>query len=255
MSDSKEIVDYEKLLGEMAQAAGKLERPTGATIGTRAGILSYGGNPVPNNKLQCIVVASAFSNTLYEGKFDPNNMQSPVCFAYGVQEHGETAEDVEARMVPHPNSQKPQHTDCKTCPNNKWGSDPEGGRGKACKNGRSLAVIPAHTAAENVATAEIAILRPPVTSVANWKNHVQLCLAKYNRPPLAVITEVGSVPDQRSQYKLTFTDIGVVDVSMLKPLIDRVPFALDVCQKIYEPNTDPVPDEDGEKKEKKSKKF
>lgn len=242
MSDSKEIVDYEKLLADMAQSATKLERPSGQSIGTRAGVLTYGGNPVPNNKLDCIVIASVFSNTLYEGKFDPNHMQSPVCFAYGVQENNETAEEVEARMAPHPSSQKPQAASCSVCPNNKWGSDPEGGRGKACKNGRSLALIPAHTTAEAVPTAEIAILRPPVTSIANWKNYVQNCGAKYNRPPLAVITQVSSVPDVKSQYKLTFTDIGVVDKSMLKPLIEREAFALQVCQKVYEANADTPPE-------------
>lgn len=233
MSESKEIVDYEKLLADMAQTASKLERPTGATIGTRAGILTYGGDPVPNNKLRVIAVASVFSNTLYEGKFDPNNPQSPICFAYHP--------DDEMLMQPHPASEQPQSEFCHSCPNNKWGSDPEGGRGKACKNGRSIAVIPAHTTAENVPSAEVAIIRPPVTSVKNWQNHVQTCAAKYSRPPLAVITEIGSVPDQKSQFKITFTDVGVVDASLLKPLLDRVPFALEVCQKVYEANADKPP--------------
>lgn len=251
-SDSKEIVDYEKLLADMAQSAASLERPVGASISTRGGVLSYNGSPVPNNKLDVIVIASVFANTLYEGKFDPNNMSSPVCFAYGVQEQGETAEQVEAKMVPHPASTKPQNSDCKTCPNNRWGSDPDGGRGKACKNGRSLAIIPASTPPEAVITAEIAILRPPVTSIKNWQTYTQKLAAVYKRPPLAVITQVGTVPDQKSQFKVTFDDKGMVDVSMLKPLIERVPAALEICQKVYEAS-DGVPA--AREPEKEGRKF
>jgi hypothetical protein len=249
-SESKELVNYEELLGNMAKAATTLERPSGSSIGTRGGILSYNGTPCPNNKLDVIVVASVFSNTLYEGKFDPNNLSSPVCFAYGVQEPGETAEQVESKMAPHPASTKPQSPTCSACPNNKWGSDPDGGRGKACKNGRSLAIIPAGTPAADIAGAELAILRPPVTSIKNWQMYVQKCSTLYNRPPLAIITQVGSVPDQKTQYKLTFTDIGVVDSSMFKGLIDKIPAALDVCQKVYEAGDNNAPAADNGKAKK-----
>jgi hypothetical protein len=239
-SESKELVNYEELLANMAKAATLLERPSGSSIGTRAGVLSYNGTPCPNNKLDVIVLASVFANTLYEGKFDPNNLTSPVCFAYGVQGDGETAEQVEARMAPHPASSKPQSELCSTCWANKWGSDPDGGRGKACKNGRNLAVIPSNTTAESIATAEIAILKPPVTSVKNWQNYVQKLGTVYNKPPLAIITQVGTVPDQKSQYKITFEDIGVVDSSMYKGLFDRIPTGLEICQKIYEANPEKV---------------
>jgi hypothetical protein len=228
----KDIVNYDALLAGMAQDAATMERPSGSTIGTRSGVLSYNGSPVPGNTLNVIVIASVFSNTLYEGKFDPNNLSSPVCFAYS--ENGEN-------MAPHPASSKPQNTDCDTCPNNKWGSDPDGGRGKACKNGRSLAVIPADTSVEAIPTAEIAILRPPVTSIKNWQMYVQKVSSLYNRPPLAMITEVSTQPDVKTQFKVCFNDVKPVDISMIPGLLDRVPAALDICQKIYEDTGEAVP--------------
>lgn len=236
---SKEIVNYEELLGNMAAVSAKLERPSGTTISTRAGVLSYNGTPCPGNKLPAIIIASVFSNTLYEGRFDPSNMTAPVCFAYS-----ETGEN----MAPHPMSAKPQSTDCDSCPNNQWGSDPDGGRGKACKNGRTLALIPANTMPDEVATAELALLKPPVTSIKNYQNYVQKIAAMYHRPPLGVVTEISTVPDVKSQYKVCFTDAGVLDVSMIKPILERIPAALEACQKIYE-YSEPAPA--GETKQRK----
>lgn len=251
MSESKELVNYDELLAEMAKQSTAVERPTGASIGTRAGVLTYNGNPCAGNKLDVIVVASAFANLYYDKKFDADHLTSPVCFAYGVQEPGETAADVEAKMAPHPASAKPQAERCSECPRNAWKSDPDGGKGKACKNTRSLAVIPAGTKPEEIATAEIAILRPPVTSVKAWQMYVQKCDALYKRPPLAVITQVGSVPDQKTQYKLTFTDMAVVDKGMIKGLIDRIPAAIETACKVY----DPPEEEPAEEGEAKAKKF
>ncbi len=235
----KEIVNYEELLANMAVVQSTMERPSGTTISTRSGVLSYNGTPCPGNKLPAIIIASVFSNTLYEGRFDPNNLSAPICFAYS-----ENGED----MAPHPASAKPQSETCDLCPNNQWGSDPDGGRGKACKNGRVLALIPGDTKPDAVPTAEIALLKPPVTSIKNYQTYVQKLAAVYNRPPLGVLTEISTVPDQKSQYKVVFTDIGVMDISMIKPILDRVPSALDACQKVYE-YTEPAPA--GEAKQRK----
>lgn len=221
----KEIVNYEELLAGMAAQQATLERPSGSTISTRAGVLSYAGNPCPGNKLDCIIIASVHSNTFYEGAWDPNNLTSPVCFSYS--EDG-------VDMVPHPASAKPQWENCDGCPQNQWGSAGDGKKGKACKNGRVLALIPADTSVEAVPTAEVAILRPPVTSIKNYQTYVQLLAAKFHRPPLGVITTIGTVPDIKSQYKVTFEDVGPLDISMIKPILDRVPSAMETCQKVYD---------------------
>ena len=238
---STEIVDYEKVLADMAKVATEIERPMGSSIGTKAGVLTHNGTPCLGNKLDVIALASVHSNLYYDVKYDSDNPSSPVCFAYS-----ETGEG----MAPHPASSKPQSESCDTCWANKWKSDPDGGKGKACKNGRAIACIPADVKAADVPTAEIAILKPPVTSVKGWQMYVQKCAALYQKPPMAIITQIGSVPDQKTQYKITFTDTGVVDKSLLGPLIARIPAALELCQKAYDPPEERAPEPEG-----KAKKF
>lgn len=230
---SKDIVNYEEMLGQLAKEATQVEKPSGSSIGTRAGVLSYNGQPVPGNKLDVIVIAATHTNLFYEDKYDPNNMTNPVCFAYS-----ESGQD----MKPHPNSAKPQHDNCDLCPRNQWGSDPDGGRGKACKNSRSLGLIPATTAAEDIPTAEIAVLKLPVMSVKNWQMYVQKCAALHNRPPLGLVTRIGTVPDQKSQFRVTFEDVKDVDISAIKPLLDRRGAVQELLEKPYDANPVPATD-------------
>ena len=62
-----------------------------------------------------------------------------------------------------------------------------------------------------MAAAEVAALRPPVTSIKNYSNYVQTVAATLKRPPLAVITEVAVVPDPKTQFKVTFSMVKAID--------------------------------------------
>jgi hypothetical protein len=223
--ESKEIVNMEEYLANLAKATTQSERPSGANISCKAGVLAYNGEPVGDNKLDCVVVATTHANLYYEGSYDPNNISSPVCFAYS-----EDGSD----MAPHPESSKPQGTDCASCPQNQWGSSPTGGKGKACKNGRSLAIIPANTSPEDVVTAEMATLKLPVMSVKNWGMYVQKCSALHNRPFFALETQIGTVPDQKSQFRVTFKDTRPLDFDMVKPIVALKEKALALIEHVYE---------------------
>lgn len=242
-----EIANYDDLLAQMARAAQKaadIERPSGANISVRAGLLQYNGAAVPGNKLDVIIASSMHVNLYYEGKFDPQNITSPVCFAYSPD--GEN-------MAPHPASSKPQGDNCKTCPMNQWESDPDGGRGKACKNVRSLALIPAGIKAEQAPTAEVAILKLPVMSVKNWQTYVQMCKAVHGRPTYGVVTEIGTVPDAKSQFKITFADKGLVELPIIAGILPRMEDIDAMLQHVYE--APPAPSAEDEAKAKKAKKF
>lgn len=228
---SQELVNYDEILAQLAKKATKTEKPSTSSIGVRAGVLSYNGQPVAGNKLDCIIIASTHANLYYEDAFNPNDIKNPVCYAYS-----EDPDEVE--MVPHPKASKPQSDKCSTCPMNQWSSDPKGGRGKACKNTRRLAIIPANTTAEEVPTAELASLALPVMSVNNYSTYVNKLATLFNRPPLAMITTIGTQPDQKSQFKITFDDKGPVDVSLLKPIIDRQAAALKMLEREYDANVE-----------------
>ena len=173
---SKELANYDEMLAQMAKAASAAEKPSGASISARAGVLQYNGAPVPGNKLDVIIVSSKYTNLYYEDKWDPNNISSPVCFAYG---------DNDAEMAPHPASPKPQATSCHGCAQNQWGSDPNGGKGKACKNSRALGLVPAGVTPADAPTAEIAVLKLPVCVVESRKLRPELQWVMFRKLELA----------------------------------------------------------------------
>lgn len=243
-----DIVDYEKLMEDMAKASAKLERPSVSTIKTRSGILQYNGQPCPGNKLPCIIIASTHLNAYYEDKFDPDDPKSPVCFAF-------SPDPETVPMKPHPKSEKPQCETCDDCPMNKWKSDPDGGKGKACKNSRKLALIPSGTTTEDMPTAEIAVLALPVTSTGAWGNYVNKLATLFKRPPLGMKTIVGVEPHIKHQYHLTFQEDGPVEKELLMPLMEKAKLAQDLLEIPYEPNGKTAePAESGESKGK-AKKF
>lgn len=85
----------------------------------------------PRASLDLVIVKAngLLSKTWYEGGWDENNSNPPDCAsANGV--------------FPDAGVAKKQSNVCATCPKNAWGSDPKGGRGKACQDHRRLAVVP-----------------------------------------------------------------------------------------------------------------
>jgi len=237
---STELLDYEALLAGMAQEAAKTERPSTSSVSFKAGMVAYNGTPVPGNKLDCIIIASSHANKLYEGKYDPGNITNPSCYAYSPDG---------MNMVPHPSVVDPKHDNCTSCPNNQWGSDPSGGKGKACKNTRSLALIPASTKPEEIADAEVAIANLPVTSGQNFGTYVNKLATLFNRPPLGMVTQIGTAPDLKSQFKVTFTNVAPVEAPMLRGLIDKAKTVGALLERVYEPNPE-QPAEDTSKKKK-----
>lgn len=240
-TQTTDLANYDEMLAQFAKRQSKAVKPAISSIGTRAGVLSYNGTAVPGNKLDVIIIASTHANKLYDGSYDPNNLKNPICYAYS-----ETGED----MRPHPAVPEPKHDNCRDCPYNQWGSDPKGGKGKACKNTYHLALIPADT--KDAAAAEVALLSTPVMSGKEFGKYVNKLDSLYHLPTFAFKTQVGTVPDARSQFKLTFDDIGPVDKELLPGLMGRFESALQIVQREYEENTpEAAPDEKSEKRNKK----
>jgi len=199
------VVAWDEKLAARAAQTKKQEASvaTGSFIGMKGGILSYMGNAVPDNKLNLVIIDAIMENHLYEGVYNPNTPQSPVCYAFGRDED---------EMVPHEKVEAPQADACTGCPNNEWGSA-DTGKGKACKNVRRLAVITEDAldgGAEAIEEAAIAYMKIPVTSVKAWAGYVNQ-LAATNKPPLAFVTEVSVVPDAVSQFKVQFKVLEEID--------------------------------------------
>ena len=199
-------------LAAMAKDQAAKERPSVSKISLRAGVIKYGDQPVKGNVLPAIVLLAAHRNTYYDKPFDPNNLANPVCFALSIEgEDMEAHENVPDENVPAFGERRTR--DCGTCPLNEWGSDPRGGRGKACKETRRLIILPADAieSAEAAQKAEMAIIDIPVTSGKNYSNFVNGLAAAASVPPWAAITDISTQPDAKSQFKVTFTPKQLIE--------------------------------------------
>lgn len=210
----KALIPFEERLRQQAQVATAIEENVGSggqMIGTRGGRLSFGGAEVPGNKMNVVIIDHVLENHLYEGRFDPETPQSPICFAFGRSEND---------MAPHENSAEPQHDACKGCPMNEWGSA-DTGSGKACKNVRRLALI-TEDQLDDVGSAQVAYLKVPVTSVKGWAGYVRQLSNTLERPPMGVVTEISLVPDPKSQFKMQFKLVEPIeDGDVLEALFEK----------------------------------
>jgi hypothetical protein len=221
------LAKYATESAQKAQQAVAASGGTGSWIGTSAGQLSYQGTPVAGNALSVIVVDFVKENQFYDEAFDRNKKRSPVCYAFG---------DTEEDMDPHPEAEKPQAKKCSECPHNKWGSGP-GGKGKACKNVLRLGVIPASPMdSESFANAEPAWLKVPVMSTKNWAAYVNTVGALHKRPEWAMVTEVSTKPDAKSQFQITFKPVAPVPEQFLEVLEQRKEQMFDQIQFPYRKN-------------------
>ena len=201
-----------------AKASAQLERPAVGSISFRAGMVSYQGEPVKGNSLRGVIVGAAFVNAYYESKWDPDNIVNPNCFALSPDG---------ASMVPHPNVAQPQSKDCTSCAFNQWGSDLKDGKpakGKRCKEARRLVFLPesALESPEDVQAAELAMCRLPVTSVKAWGGFVNTLAATLNLPYYAVVCEITTKPDLKTQFKVVITPVAhLQDVAVLKAVMAK----------------------------------
>lgn len=212
-----QLTVFEDQLAALATESVKAEQASLQTtfLSTKGGTLTYRGDPVANNKLACVILTGPVERLYYSSRYDPTKIVPPDCFAIGAS----TME-----MAPAAGAPKPQHSKCEGCPMNEWGSSPTGGKGKACRETRRLLLVPADaiSTAETVKTAEVAALRPPVTSLKNYANYVQTVAATLKRPPLAVISEISVAPDAKTQFKVNFSMVKPIeDTGVIQALIER----------------------------------
>ena len=225
-SQTTALTNWEEELAKEAQVAAAMEANAGggAFFSTKSGVLSFADMPMPNNQIAAVVVDSIFENVFYEGRFDPDNPTPPTCFAFGRDE---------AELKPHPTvieHGQAQHEQCRGCPRNEWNTA-DTGRGKACRNTRRLALIPAGELdaagrftpydVEQLAEAAGGMLKLPVTSVKGWATYVKTIAGALNRPPLGVFTKIRVVPDAKTQFRVVFEPLGPVPNEAVPTLMER----------------------------------
>lgn len=243
--ESRALIPWDERLAEEAVQAAAAEPSQARFFATKAGVLSLGGSPFPNNEAAVIILASMFHNVYYEGPYDPTNPQSPSCYAFA---------DEEKLLKPHPRVvelSNAQSEDCANCPQNKFGSghraDGSSSKGKACKNTRRLALMSAGLMDENgrfqfakdpsfYAEGDIAFLSVPPTSTAGYGAFVRQVADNMRRPPLGVVTRLKVVPDAKVQFRITFSPLEKVPDNLFDVLHKRREEVLKTMDAAYSDN-------------------
>lgn len=210
------VANWDEQMARDAEVAAAMEANAGGGqfFSVKGGVLTFGDIAVPNNTMGVIIVDSILENVFFADEYDPENPAPPVCFAFSREE---------SEMAPHETvvaHDQAQNDQCAGCPMNAWGTADKG-RGKACRNTRRLAMIPAgefdekgnfkaFTDAEHFEKAPIGFMKLPVTSVKGYASYVKQISAALKRPPYGVFTKVKVVPDAKTQFKVDVTPIDKV---------------------------------------------
>lgn len=211
------IQPWQKEMNDQAIVAAAQEDGVagGQSFSTKSGQLTFDGSPVKENKMKVVIVDAITTNIFYEGKYDPNNLGSPDCYAFGRDDK---------TIKAHPDIAKPVAKSCAECENNEFGSA-DTGRGKACGNKRRLALISADKLDDAKAGyyegAEIAFLSVPPTSIKAYAGFVKKLASAIQRPPHGVFTEIEVVPDDNDQFHITFEALEEIPAKLMPAMMAR----------------------------------
>ena len=139
--------------------------------------------------IEVVVLDFIWCMSHYPGVYNANNPQQPNCFAIGRDKPDS------GLLIPDSTVTNPQGKDCKTCPQNEWGSAPTG-RGKACKNQRRLLVAPAKLDED---TEPMTMYVSP-GGLKNFDSYVSRLKNEHGLLPVQVITKVQF--DKHQSYPL-----------------------------------------------------
>lgn len=236
---NNKVAKYDEIFAEEAKKYIKKEKISlGQTISLRGGVMSIGDKPIPGNSIVCVILESAFVNTLYEGDFNPDELAPPVCYAVAIEEDD---------LAPPAAIKDKVNDTCQGCVNNEWGSAARG-RGKACRNGRRLAIIPAgeidkkskqvsiYDTVDEFSDTDIVHLGLSPTNIKAYSKYVHEIFDVVQRPPFGVITKISVEPNAGTVFRVVFeylepiNDSDILDVVYKRHLAasDGILFGFDM---------------------------
>lgn len=228
-SNSKEIVKWDEQLARDAEIAAGMEANTGGGqfFNLQGGILSWQDAPIPGNQMPVVILDTIFENVYYEGKYDPDDPQPPMCYAFAREERELRPHSL---VVEGKNQMCGTSGLCEGCEMNEWGSA-DVGRGKACKNTRRLAIIAAgqfdkfdkmELANENhFENTTVGFMKLPITSVKGYASYVKQVANALKRPPHGIFTKVKVIPDPKTQFKVLFEPIQSIGDELMGIIMKR----------------------------------
>lgn len=182
--------------------------------------ISVNGEQLKQNTLDIIILNNCAVNTYYEAEWDTETKAPPDCFAIGTYSRDEDDLPVLNPMVPHSVVRHKQAETCDACPQNEFGSAIRG-KGKACGNRLRIAVKLAKDAAEDPKTAEVATALLSPTNVGRFTKYQNSVLDEYGRPLWAVVTQVSSYDDPKTQVRVEFKMVELIEDDALLTQLEK----------------------------------
>lgn len=235
------LAQWDEELAQQANVAAAQEASAagGGFFSIRGAQLTFQGNALPNNEMAVIICDSRIVNEWYDQPFDEKESRSPVCFALGQDDN---------TIAPHEDAPNPQSDACKECALNKYGTA-DVGKGKACKNTRRLALIPAGNLdkdgnldlyePEYMEQAAFGWMKVPPTSTRGYAAFVDQLKTAFKRPPHAFVTHIKVEGDRKNVVKVSFNaiyDIRQKSPNLLPIVMARHAQAAKEIEFTYPPN-------------------
>ena len=209
MSTSLQAIK-DRIKQEIAVARQSFELPTVPRIQTTGKRFTLPNGKTHNGPLQAVILDWRNTRTYYDKPWNPNNPEPPKCYAIA-----KAIDDLA------PTIDTPIHDNCAECPMNQWGSDPQGGKGKACANKVRLAVVPADLGGDTpVEQVEPMALDITSTGLKSWNTFVA-GLTDANLHPMQVIAEIGFNADVSYPSLVITAHAPLDDLDRIGPLLDK----------------------------------
>jgi hypothetical protein len=177
-------------------------------ISFKGGLVTVNGATSPDGRFNCVILAMMQERAWYEGEFDASSPQTPDCYGYGDSEGREP-------VTPHEKTKAVQNKTCKGCPHDEWGSA-QRGRGKACRQGVRLALVPA---TPDGVEGPVYFARVPPTSIKNVKGWLT---ALGDTPSFAVLTEIQVKPSAENMFDVLLTPKADIPAAFQGAILEKL---------------------------------
>jgi len=202
-----EMVDIKaQLAAELQNLDKTVAAPSGHRISLKGKVFTFPDGKVSPGPIDAVVLDWRNVNQYYPGVYNANKLESPSCFALSKEIEG---------MAPDATCGDPQFKNCAECPMNDWGSAPGGGRGKACKNGVRIAIVPPDA---NKDTPVYTIDLGP-TSLTAFNNMTNALSSQLGILPLQAKVQLDFDPNQ-SYPKIGFSELVPLDDDLIPTMFE-----------------------------------
>lgn len=177
-----------------------------STAGKRFKFPDGASSPGP---MDCIVLDYVEYNALYEGAYNPADLKSPICWAYGKYADEMGPNELEVDGVSET---------CAKCPKNAWTPNPSNPKKsvKECKNQFRLAVVEPNA----TESSEIYILGVSPTGRKHWSKYLAT-LKMANMRERRVVTTVDWDPNVQQTMIFALKKPHDVDAMVIQTLLTR----------------------------------